>query len=137
MLSPDANRSPSSAPGGVGPVRRGDNHHHVQNPRGVKVDEAVDRVIQDTCAIALIPAPTHGEEERIAWAEDRLRFSRGSRVRDKVGNLLWTWGEGRPRLMLTAHVDTVFPLRLRTQSAGPTANLWARASVTMPSRWRS
>ena len=76
------------------------------------MDEAVDRVIEDTCAIALIPAPTHGEEERIAWAEDRLRFSRGSRVRDKVGNLLWTWGEGRPRLMLTAHVDTVFPLEV-------------------------
>ena len=119
------------------PCPPGDSQRRVQHPRGVKVDEAVDRVIEDTCAIALIPAPTHGEEERIAWAEDRLRFSRGSRVRDKVGNLLWTWGEGRPRLMLTAHVDTVFPLEVAHTVRRTDGKLVGQASATMPSRWRS
>jgi acetylornithine deacetylase/succinyl-diaminopimelate desuccinylase-like protein len=32
----------------------------------------------------------------------------GQRVIDATGNLLWTWGEGRPRLLVAAHVDTVF-----------------------------
>ena len=29
--------------------------------------------------------------------------------RDAVGNLIWSWGSERPRLLVTAHVDTVFP----------------------------
>src|SRR5262249_21913837 len=49
------------------------------------------------------------EEPRIAWIERRLSTSAGSRRRDAAGNLIWTWGNGPPRLLLTAHVDTVFP----------------------------
>jgi tripeptide aminopeptidase len=73
------------------------------------VEPSIERVIEDTRAIALIPAPTHAEGERIAWVEERLRLAPGRRARDEVGNLIWTWADGRPRLMLTAHVDTVFP----------------------------
>jgi acetylornithine deacetylase/succinyl-diaminopimelate desuccinylase-like protein len=58
--------------------------------------------------IASIPAPTFAEERRIAWLERRLDGLPGQRHRDVVGNLVWTWGEGRPRLLLLAHVDTVF-----------------------------
>jgi len=66
-------------------------------------------VIEDVLALARIPAPTFSEEARIAWLEERLAGAPGNRVRDRAGNLIWTWGEGRPRLLLAAHVDTVFP----------------------------
>jgi len=68
----------------------------------------LDRLVDDALSIARIPAPTFEEEERIAWLERRLAGAAGVRVRDDVGNLLWTWGQGRPRVLLTAHVDTVF-----------------------------
>jgi tripeptide aminopeptidase len=76
------------------------------------LNEAITRLIEDTRTIASIPAPTRVEGKRIDWVEDRLRSSKGSLARDDVGNLLWTWGEGTPRLMLTAHVDTVFPIEV-------------------------
>ena len=66
-------------------------------------------MIEDVLALARIPAPTFSEEARIAWLEERLAGAPGNRVRDRAGNLIWTWGEGRPRLLLAAHVDTVFP----------------------------
>jgi tripeptide aminopeptidase len=73
--------------------------------------------LDDIVTIAQIPAPTFSEEARIDWVEDRLSGARGERRRDAVGNLLWTWGEGPPALLLTAHVDTVFdadtPLDIR------------------------
>src|SRR5579871_954635 len=75
------------------------------------------RLVEDVVAIARIPAPTFGEEARIEWIERRLAGAGGTRRRDAVGNLLWTWGEGTPELLLTAHVDTVFaadvPLAVR------------------------
>ena len=30
------------------------------------------------------------------------------RRRDAVGNLIWSFGDGSPRVLVTAHVDTVF-----------------------------
>ena len=33
----------------------------------------------------------------------------GQRCRDAAGNLVWSWGDGRPELAVLAHVDTVFP----------------------------
>lgn len=84
------------------------------------------RLVDEIVALAQIPAPTFGEEARIEWIERRLAGAPGTRRRDAVGNLLWTWGEGRPRLLLTAHVDTVFsaetPLTVRrngTELHGP------------------
>lgn len=54
-----------------------------------------------------IPAPTGSEGARIRWLEDRLAGGPGSLGRDEVGNLLWRFGEP-PKLLLMAHVDTVF-----------------------------
>jgi tripeptide aminopeptidase len=59
-------------------------------------------------AFAAVPAPTGAEEARLAWLEQRLDGAPGVRRRDSAGNLLWSFGEGRPELLLMAHVDTVF-----------------------------
>jgi tripeptide aminopeptidase len=69
-------------------------------------------VVEDIIEITRIAAPTFAEEPRIEWIERRLCGSAGSRRRDAAGNLLWTWGDGPPRLLLTAHVDTVFPAEI-------------------------
>ncbi|OJU84681.1 MAG: hypothetical protein BGO11_14625 [Solirubrobacterales bacterium 70-9] len=66
-------------------------------------------LVDDLVAIASVPAPTFAEEARIAWLEARLAELPGRRRRDAAGNLIWEWGEGRPRVLLAAHVDTVFP----------------------------
>lgn len=66
-------------------------------------------LVDDIAEITRIAAPTFAEEPRIEWIERRLRSSRGALRRDVAGNLLWTWGEGPPSLLVTAHVDTVFP----------------------------
>ena len=58
-------------------------------------------------AVAVIPAPTFSEGDRVAWLEERLSGS-GTRWRDGVGNLIWSIGEGPPDILLTAHLDTVF-----------------------------
>jgi tripeptide aminopeptidase len=67
-------------------------------------------LIDDIVSIARIPSPTFGEHDRLEWIADRLSSAPGRLHRDDVGNLIWAWGDGRPRVMLTAHVDTVFPL---------------------------
>ena len=54
-----------------------------------------------------IPAPTGSEDPRIRWLEDRLLELPGSLGRDEVGNLLWRFDDS-PKLLLMAHVDTVF-----------------------------
>ena len=69
----------------------------------------LSRLVDDVVELARIPSPTFGERERLNWIELRLTGAPGARRRDEAGNLLWTWGEGAPRLLLTAHVDTVFP----------------------------
>ncbi len=65
-------------------------------------------LIEDLVAIASVPAPTFAEAARVEWLEERLKGLPGRRRRDEVGNLIWEWGEGRPRVLLAAHLDTVF-----------------------------
>jgi tripeptide aminopeptidase len=69
-----------------------------------------DRVIDadELAAFAAVPAPTGAEEARVAWLEQRLDGRPGVRRRDAAGNLVWSFGEGRPELLVMAHVDTVF-----------------------------
>jgi tripeptide aminopeptidase len=62
----------------------------------------------ELAAFAAVPAPTGAEEPRLAWLEDRLRAAPGVRHRDAAGNLVWSFGDGRPELLVMAHVDTVF-----------------------------
>jgi tripeptide aminopeptidase len=64
---------------------------------------------EDIVALARTPAPTFSEEPRLRWLERRLASAHGRRERDAVGNLVWSWGDGPPRLVVAAHVDTVFP----------------------------
>ena len=66
-------------------------------------------LIDDIATIAQIPSPTFGEHQRLDWIARRLAHAPGSARRDDVGNVIWSWGGERPSLLLTAHVDTVFP----------------------------
>lgn len=70
---------------------------------------AGERLAALVAELAQIPAPTFAEEPRLAWLEQRLARRPGRRYRDGAGNLIWAWGEGAARLLLLAHVDTVFP----------------------------
>ena len=67
----------------------------------------LERIVDDLLAIAAIPAPTGDEQERQAWLRQRLR---GDLSDDDVGNLIWrpSGGDGRPDVLVLAHVDTVF-----------------------------
>jgi len=72
---------------------------------------------EELAAFAAIPAPTGAEGARRAWLERRLAPLPGERVTDEVGNLIWRFGAERPRLLVLAHIDTVFaadtPLEIR------------------------
>ena len=79
-------------------------------------------MIEDIVELALTPAPTFAEEPRLAWLERRLRGQPGRRWRDGAGNLVWAWGDvdDAMRLIVAAHVDTVFPAdtQLRADRVG-------------------
>jgi acetylornithine deacetylase/succinyl-diaminopimelate desuccinylase-like protein len=66
-------------------------------------------LVDDLLTLAAIPAPTFDEEPRLQWLEERLDGAPGRRARDAAGNLIWSWGEDEPRVIVAAHVDTVFP----------------------------
>jgi acetylornithine deacetylase/succinyl-diaminopimelate desuccinylase-like protein len=68
-------------------------------------------LLDEISTIANIPAPTFEEEARLEWLVERLRQAPGNLHRDAARNLIWSWGDGRPQLLVTAHVDTVFPRR--------------------------
>ena len=63
---------------------------------------------EELAEFAAVPAPTGAEEPRLAWLEQRLDGAPGRRSRDAAGNLLWSFADGRPELLVMAHVDTVF-----------------------------
>lgn len=67
--------------------------------------------------LATIPGATFAEGARLRWVEKELSGASGSVSRDGAGNLVWSWGERPPRVLVLAHVDTVFsedtPLRFR------------------------
>ena len=69
---------------------------------------ALPDVLHDAEALAAIGAPTGEEIQRSAWVEDRLVGLPGRRSRDEVGNLLWTFGEEAPDVLILAHLDSVF-----------------------------
>ena len=77
-----------------------------------RASAAVDlnALIDDIALIAAIPSPTFAEDSRLDWIADRLAASPGHQHRDAVGNVIWSWGDAPPRVLLTAHVDTIFPL---------------------------
>jgi acetylornithine deacetylase/succinyl-diaminopimelate desuccinylase-like protein len=62
----------------------------------------------ELAAFAAIPSPTGAEDARLDWLEQRLAHAPGRRDRDAAGNLVWRFDDGPVRLLLMAHVDTVF-----------------------------
>jgi tripeptide aminopeptidase len=69
---------------------------------------AVDDALDDLLALARVPAPTFDEGERIEWLLRRLADAPGKARADAAGSLIWRFGDGRPRVLVLAHVDTVF-----------------------------
>jgi acetylornithine deacetylase/succinyl-diaminopimelate desuccinylase-like protein len=69
---------------------------------------AADDALDDLIGLARVPAPTFDEGERIAWLQQRLAAAPGERAVDAAGNLIWRFASASPRVLLLAHVDTVF-----------------------------
>jgi acetylornithine deacetylase/succinyl-diaminopimelate desuccinylase-like protein len=63
---------------------------------------------EELIEFASIAGPTGAERARIGWLRARLEGFPGERVVDATGNLLWRFGPDRPRLLVMAHLDTVF-----------------------------
>lgn len=76
------------------------------------IKEIEPETIEEQIRLCQIPAPTFKEQERAAYLKKRFQELELKNVRiDKVGNVL---GErpglsAEPSLVLTAHLDTVFP----------------------------
>lgn len=75
-------------------------------------DQALENLVEETMAIAAVPAPPYGEAERGRFLLERFR-ERGLRdvAQDATGNVVGVrpGSGGGPRLLLAAHMDTVFP----------------------------
>lgn len=72
-------------------------------------------VIDLACTIQQIPAPTFGEQERSAYIEQRFSKDGLAQVsRDSLGNVyaLIPGRSAGPPLIVTAHMDTVFPTEI-------------------------
>jgi acetylornithine deacetylase/succinyl-diaminopimelate desuccinylase-like protein len=86
-----------------------------------------DRVVRAACDLQQIPAPTFSEDQRAAWVCERFQAAGLDRVvRDPAGNVagrLPGGADARP-LIMSAHMDTVFPLNfpLRLERAGDRLN---------------
>ncbi|HZB97720.1 MAG TPA: M20/M25/M40 family metallo-hydrolase, partial [Candidatus Sulfotelmatobacter sp.] len=53
-----------------------------------------------------IPSPTGEEEPLGLWLAERLSSAGFAAERDRVGNVIATWGEGERELLLLGHMDT-------------------------------
>jgi tripeptide aminopeptidase len=69
---------------------------------------AADDALDDLLGLARLPAPTFDEGDRVEWLRQRLTDAPGRRATDAAGNLIWRFDEEPPRVLLLAHVDTVF-----------------------------
>lgn len=79
------------------------------------------RIMDWQAEVVAIPAPPYGEAERSAWLADRFREAGLSRVEiDQAGNVFGTVPAAHlppestgPIVLLSAHLDTVFPAATR------------------------
>jgi tripeptide aminopeptidase len=69
---------------------------------------AAPDALDDLIGLARVPAPTFDEGERVAWLQERLAGAPGERTVDAAGNLIWRFDGVRPRVLVLAHLDTVF-----------------------------
>ena len=72
----------------------------------------LERLINRTIAIQSIPAPTFSEGARAAWLHKEMSKLRHSLPeQDPIGNVYFRIpGGDKPPLIITAHLDTVFPM---------------------------
>jgi tripeptide aminopeptidase len=72
----------------------------------------LERLINRTIAIQSIPAPTFSEGARAAWLHKELsKLGHGLPEQDPIGNIYYRLPGGKnPPLIITAHLDTVFPM---------------------------
>ena len=77
----------------------------------------LERLIERTIAIQSIPAPTFSEGARAAWIHKEFsRLDLPQPEQDPIGNIyLRVPGGKKPPLVLTAHMDTVFPMETSLQ----------------------
>jgi acetylornithine deacetylase/succinyl-diaminopimelate desuccinylase-like protein len=72
----------------------------------------LERLIERTITIQSIPAPTFSEGARATWIHkefSKLNFA--SPEQDPIGNIYFRFPGGKkPPLIITAHLDTVFPV---------------------------
>lgn len=71
--------------------------------------EELKQLIRDLCAI---PAPSHREEKRAEFCKTWLEQAGGQNVTiDEAKNVVCPWGveDGKPLVVVMAHMDTVFP----------------------------
>lgn len=77
------------------------------------------RILDWQTELVRIPAPPFGEQPRAAWLCERFRELGLHSVRiDAAGNALAAWPgtePGRPKVLLSAHIDTVFPADVRIE----------------------
>jgi len=75
----------------------------------------LDRWIESTLAIQSIPAPTFDESERAAFLSSQFKTLGVNQVdQDEVGNIFALIpGANAPPLIVSAHLDTVFPGRTK------------------------
>jgi acetylornithine deacetylase/succinyl-diaminopimelate desuccinylase-like protein len=101
----------------------------------------LERWIQRTLAIQEVPSPTFAESARAAYLESQFRSQGVSTLEtDSLGNLLvHIPGGDRPPLVLSAHLDSVFPpgtalsnRRYRSRLAGPGIGDNAVALAVLP-----
>ena len=72
--------------------------------------DSEEQTIGDQIALCEIPAPPFGEAARGEAYRERFAEIGLANVRiDEEGNVLGEIGEGQPRVVLSAHLDTVFP----------------------------
>lgn len=73
----------------------------------------VRRVLEDALAIQQVPAPTFAEDRRAALIQERFARHALEEVQvDEVYNVYGRWpgtDASRPALLISAHMDTVFP----------------------------
>lgn len=69
----------------------------------------LDAIVAEALAIAAIPAPTFAEAERGRDVAARLRDAGLAVATDDVGNVTARVGGPGPAVVVTAHLDTVFP----------------------------
>ena len=73
--------------------------------------DSEEQTVEDQIALCEIPAPPFGEAARGEAYRKRFVEIGLANVRiDEEGNVLGEIGEGEPRVVLSAHLDTVFPV---------------------------